>query len=305
MDYNKIALFISVFEAGSISEAARRLNVAKSNLSRALSALEKETGSQLIYRNTRNFHPTEAGIHFYNQCKGPLFEIKMAAENMKQNDSVLKGRFIITTAVDVAHTILPPIIADFAKAYPRLQIELRGEDRNADLVKEGIDVALRMGTLSDSSLKSTKISDTTLILVASPSYLNNFSKIRNIRQLSEHRIISFSRAFEKNLSLVRKTDRHNRIQKIKITTALLVNSPLIARPFALNGQGVALLPDIICYDELKSGALLRVLPEYSSRPVPIHFVWPALKTESPKVRAFIDFSKDPLRKFFISGSAGH
>lgn len=304
MDYNHIALFISVFEAGSLSEAARRLNVAKSNLSRALTALEKETGSQLIYRNTRNFNPTEAGIHFYNQCKGPLFEIKQAADHIKQADSALKGRFTITTAVDVAHTILPGIISDFSRAYPKIQIEVRGEDRTVDLIKEGVDLALRLGTLSDSNLKSTKISNTSLILVSTHQYLSNFTKIRSIDQLAEHRLINFNKKFEKSLNLIRKNDRAHRPHKVKVTTALSANSPLIAKAFALNGQGIALIPDIICYEELKAGILVRVLPEFSSSPVPFHFVWPSSNAESPKVRAFIDFSKDVLRKYFILSSLG-
>lgn len=302
MDYNQIALFISVFEAGSISEAARRLNVAKSNLSRALSALERSTGSQLIYRNTRNFHPTEAGINFYNQCKVPFSEIKMATESIRQNESALKGKFVITTAVDVAHTILPLIISDFSKVYPRVQIEVRADDRTVDLVKEGVDLALRLGNLSDSNLKSLKISDTSLILVASKEYLSNFSKIRHAGQLSEHKMITFLKKFEKGFSLVKKHDRQSRPLKIKIATAFGANSPLIARAFALSGLGIALLPDVICYDDLKAGSLMRVLPELASKPVPFHFVWPALRDESKKVRAFIDFSKDSLRKYFILSS---
>lgn len=299
MDYNQIALFVSVIEAGSLSEAARRLNVAKSNISRALTALEKSIGSQLIYRNTRNFHPTEAGINFYNHCKGPLFDIKMATESIKQSESALKGKFIITMAVDVAHTILPPVIAEFSKAYPKLNIEVRGEDRTVDLVKEGVDLALRMGNLSDSSLKATKISDVSLVLVSTTQYLNSFVKIRSMEQLSEHRLISFNKKYEKGFTLTKKSGKPC---KIKITTGLEANNPLIAKSFVLAGQGIALLPDIICYEELKSGKLVRVLPEFSSKPVPFHYVWPSHASESPKVRAFIDFSKDMLRKYFILGA---
>lgn len=302
MDYNQIALFISVVDAGSISEAARRLNVAKSNLSRALKALEKATGSQLVYRNTRNFHPTEAGLAFYNQCKGPFFDIKIATDNIKQIESALKGRFIITSAVDVAHTILPAIIADFAKMHPKLHVELRGEDRTVDLIKEGVDLALRMGNLSDSNLKITRISDTSLILVSTAQYLTNYAKIRTVEQLGEHRMISFGKKFEKSLSLMKKNDRQQKLDTVRVNTALSANSPLIAKALALSGQGIALIPDIICFDELKAGTLVRVLPELTSKPVPFHFVWPSHNSESPKVRAFIDFSKDTLRKYFILSS---
>ena len=297
MDYNQIALFVSVVEAGSLSEAARRLNVAKSNISRALTALEKSVGSQLIYRNTRSFHPTEAGLSFYNQCKAPLFDIKIASESIKQNSSSLKGKFIITMAVDVAHAIMPPIIADFAKTYPHLDLDIRGEDRMVDLVKEGVDLALRMGRMSDSNLKSLKIADVSLILVSSPQYLNSFGKIRSVEQLADHRIISFSKRHEKSLSLVR---RGGKSQKVKIHSSFSANNPLLAKSFTLLGQGVALLPDIICYDELKSGQLVRVLPDLATEPSPFHFVWPSHIGGSQKVRAFVDFSKDTLRKYFTA-----
>ncbi|WP_041575080.1 LysR family transcriptional regulator [Pseudobdellovibrio exovorus] len=299
MDYNRVALFISVVEAGSLSEAARRLNVAKSNLSRSLSSLEQELGIQLIYRNTRNFRPTEAGLNFYNQCRGPFFDIKMAAESMKQNDKELKGNFVITAAVDLAHTILPSIVADFSKAYPSLQVEIRAEDRFVNLVKEGVDLALRMGTLSDSDLKATKISDISLILVSTAQYLNSHPRIRTLEQLKEHTYVSFNRRFDKNITLIK---RGGSSYRIKMSSQLIANNPIIAKTLTLLGKGIALLPDFICYDELKTGQLVRVLPDFASEASPVHFVWPARGAESPKVRAFVDFSRDTLRKYFITSA---
>lgn len=296
MDYNQIALFVSIVEAGSLSEASRRLNTAKSNLSRALTNLEKTLGTQLIYRNTRNFVTTDAGLNLYQQCKEHLMDIKLATENIKQDETALKGKFTITMAVDVAHTIMPAIVADFAKAYPKLEIEIRGEDRMVDLVKEGVDLALRMGKLADSSLKALKISDISLIWVAGQNYVQTHSKIKKLEQLSEHRIITFNKKLE-NVTLLRKGSKK---QRIKLKSSLLVNNPLLAKSMVLLGQGVALLPDVICYDELKSGQMVRILPELTSEPSMFHYVWPAHVSESPKVRAFIDFTQDSIKKYFIS-----
>lgn len=299
MDFNRIALFVSVVEAGSLSEAARRLHVAKSNLSRALSALEKELGVQLIYRNTRNFRPTDAGLGLYAQCKAPYFDIKMAAENVRQNDVLLKGKFTLTAAVDLAHTVLPAIVAGFARAYPRLHVEIRGEDRTVDLVSEGVDLALRMGRLSDSELRAAKISDISLILVASPTYLTARARPRTLEQLTEHPYISFNRRFEKQIRLLRRGGGDHRV---RMNPVMAANNPLLAKSLVLEGQGVSLLPDFICYEELKAGRLTRVLPEFTSEASPVHFVWPAHRAESPKVRAFLDFSKDTLRKYFINSA---
>lgn len=301
MDYNQVALFVAVVEAGSLSEAARRLNVAKSNLSRALSQLETSLNTQLVFRNTRHFKPTEAGLNFYELCKNPLFEIRHAAEVVKSNETDVKGKLSVTMAVDLAHTIMPPLINEFAKIYPNLDLDIRGEDRVVDIVKEGVDIAIRAGYLSDSNLKALKISDISLILVASPSYLASKTKIRTLEQLKDQRLTVFNKRYEKGFSLVK---RGGKKQKLKISSSLLVNNPLMAKSFALLGQGVALVPDIICYEDLKSGELVRVLPEMSAEASSLHFVWSAHNAESPKVRAFINFMKDHLRKYFLASQSG-
>lgn len=297
MDLNHLRLFVRVIEAGSLSEAARRLGVSKSNLSRALSALEKELGVQLVYRNTRSFSATDSGLHLYEQCRGLLYEIQRAAESVAQDTNALKGVFTLTSAVDLAYTILPSIMSDFAKTHRQLQIEIRAEDRVVDLVKEGVDLALRMGELSDSALKATKIGEVSLILVASPQYVAAQGKVRTVEHLAEHAYISFNKKFEKKLQLLKRGGKR---QSVSVSNRLKANNPLLAKELVLQGQGISLLPDFICYEEIKSGRMVRVLPDFASEASPVHFVWPAKGAESPKVRAFIDFSKDTLRKYFIN-----
>jgi DNA-binding transcriptional LysR family regulator len=294
-DYNQIALFIEIVESGSISEAARRLNQAKSNLSRALSVLEKNLGAQLIYRNTRSLHPTEAGLQFYEKCKLAYREINSNIESLKQNEETLRGRFCITAAMDLAQTIFPPILSDFSRIHKELRLELRGENRMVDLVREGIDLAVRIGNLSNSNLKSSKISDLSVILVATNSYLLSRPKIKVMESLKDHALISFIKSSQKSISLSR---RGGALQKVNIQASLVANDSLVAKALVMQDLGVALLPEFLCYNELKSGQLTRVLPDFASRPVPVHFVWSQHQATSPKVRAFIDFSKDRMKKYF-------
>lgn len=300
LDYNQIALFIDVIEAGSISEAARRHNIAKSNISRSLAKLEKSLGIQLIYRNTRSFKPTEVGQHFYSLSKPSISQIKESIEKIKNDEIDLKGKLSITVSVDFAHTVLPNVIADFTKNYPRIELDIRGEDRRVDLIKEGVDLALRVGTLNDSQLKSLKICDISLILVASPKYLSLHPKIKSTDQLVQHHMINFNKKIENQIVLVK---RNGKKEKIKIHTSTFVNNPLISKSLALLGQGVGILPDIICHEEIRTGELVRVLPEYASEPVPLHFVWPVQNAESPRVRAFINFSKETLKSYLTSKAA--
>ncbi|MBC7740695.1 MAG: LysR family transcriptional regulator [Bdellovibrionaceae bacterium] len=297
VDYNQIALFIEIVDSGSISEAARRLNQAKSNLSRALSSLESQLGAQLIYRNTRSLHPTQAGLNFYEKCKVAYSDINHNIASLKLNEQTLRGRFCITAAMDLAQTIFPAILSDFSRLHHELQIEMRGENKMIDLVREGIDLAVRIGTLNNSNLKAAKICDLSLILVATNTYLAGRPKIKTLENLKDHAIISFNKNFEKTLSLSR---RGGSLQKVNIHPCLLANDSLVAKSFTLNDSGIALLPDFLCYEEIKSGQLTRVLPDFASRPVPIHFIWSQHQTTSPKVRAFIDFSKDRMKKFFTA-----
>ena len=293
VDYNQIALFIEVIEAGSLSEAARRLNYSKSNLSRTLSQLEKVLGTQLVIRNTRHFRPTEAGIDFYRRCKDSFSLIKNTAQSMREEGQQLKGKLTITVAVDFALTVLPPIATRFCEQHPHVELEVRGEDRYVDLVKEGVDLALRFGKLNDSSLKALKICDTRLVFVASPQYLVKAVKPKTPGQLSEHKIISFHPRFENDFNIRR---RNGRLSKIRLKPFIRVNNPLIAKAFVLAGRGIALVPDMMCGEEIKSGALVRVLPEFSTEDSPFHFVWPGHMTESPKIRSFIEFSREQIRR---------
>lgn len=293
MDYNQIAQFVSVVEAGSLSEAARRLNIAKSNLSRSLSRLEKSLGTQLVYRNTRHFQPTEAGLHLFQLCQEPLFQLRTAREKIQTDQTEMKGRFIITAAVDFTHAVLPEMLADFAKTYPQIELEIRGEDRRVDLVKEGVDLALRVGTLADSNLKSLKIGDINLIFVAAPSYLSASPRLRQVDHLAEHRLILFQ---SRQAKLTLEHRKSGLKQKVKLTPHMSLNTPLSCMSMTVLGQGVALLPDFICYNEMKSGQLMRVLPDWSAELSPFHYVWPSHIAQSPKVKAFIQFTQARLKK---------
>ena len=296
IDYNQIALFIEIIEAGSISEAARRLNQAKSNLSRALAQLEKRLGAQLIYRNTRSLHATEAGLQFYQKCKDSYSEINQQVQNLKINEKTLRGHFCLTAAMDLAQTICPPVITEFSRMHPELKIELRAENKKIDLIKEGVDLAIRFGALPSSNLKATKISDLSLILVSTNHYMNSRNKIKTLENLKEHTFIAFNQSFERSISLSRRSGPP---QKVSLNPTYVANDSLIAKNLVLS-EGVSLLPDFICYNELKSGSLIRILPDFASRPVPVNFVWSQRQEISPKVRAFIDHSKDKLKKYFTN-----
>lgn len=288
-----MALFVAVVEAGSLSEAARRLNVAKSNLSRGLTQLEKTLGTQLVYRNTRNFQPTEAGRHLYQLCREPLFQIRAAGETIRHDQEELKGKLIVTMAVDLMHTMMPSLLAEFVKRYPKIELDLRGEDRTVDLVKEGVDLAFRIGPLIDSNLRALKIGEIRLIFVSTPTYLNSAPKIRQVEQLSEHPLTLFGLRQEKLTVINKKT---NRKAKLKLHAHVMVNTPIAAKSLVMGGLGIALAPDFICYDEIKAGQLVRVMPEWSTEPAPFHYVWPSHIAQSPKVKALVDLTHGELKK---------
>ncbi|MBY0452370.1 MAG: substrate binding domain-containing protein, partial [Bdellovibrionaceae bacterium] len=214
-------------------------------------------------------------------------------ETIRHDQEELKGKLIVTMAVDLMHTMMPSLLAEFVKRYPKIELDLRGEDRTVDLVKEGVDLAFRIGPLIDSNLRALKIGEIRLIFVSTPTYLNSAPKIRQVEQLSEHPLTLFGLRQEKLTVINKKT---NRKAKLKLHAHVMVNTPIAAKSLVMGGLGIALAPDFICYDEIKAGQLVRVMPEWSTEPAPFHYVWPSHIAQSPKVKALVDLTHGELKK---------
>ncbi len=296
MDLNEIAIFIKVIQTGSFVQAAKQLGLPKSTVSMKVSSLEKRLSTTLIQRTTRKLNITPAGAAFYKRCLSGLEEIYSAESELSSMLDEPTGLLRITAPLELGNSVLPGIVSEYMKKYPKVSVEVQLTDRNVDLLSENVDLAIRAGVLKDSSLIAKKIGTVYLAPFASPKYLKNAPVIKHPRDLSEHRGLHFSPL---GLNEWRLISSHGSMD-IPIKSIVTVNDFSMIKMLSIMGEGISFLPTHFCYPEVKAGKLVRILPEWRSNLTPIHFVYPGQRYVSPKLSAFISMSTDALKEAFQS-----
>lgn len=285
-DLNALLLFAAVAETGNFTAAAQRLGVAKAKVSLAVSRLELQLGTQLFSRTTRRVALTEAGHTLYAQCVPALRAVRDSLAQLA-GDGELSGTLRISATAEYAGQRLAPAIAAFAAAHPRLEIDLRSSDRVVDMLKEGIDVALRMGWLRDSSLRATRLGTFEQFVVASPAYLRQASRIKHPSDLAKHEWIALS-VLQSPLTW-KFTSAAGQVRTVRVAGRLRTDSVAALRALLLQGGGVSVMDEFSSEEALRSGALVRLLPAWSLPRGGIHAVYPPGSHLPVKVRAFVQF----------------
>lgn len=289
IDINRIVYFVRIVEAGNITSASKVLNEPKAKLSRNLSLLEEELGVQLVYRTTRQFKLTEVGFDFYQQAKENVEGILQSISLLQNQDEQLSGKIKITAPDDLGLYVVTKIVDEFARLHPQVSFELIYTNEMLDLVREGIDVAIRVGKLKDSSLIQKKIGSIEFILVASPRYLKK--TITSVDELNRHQTIGF---LNREWILQNKAKQH----RLKLKHKMISNNLIAARDLALQGHGIAYLPRFVCQEYLKSGELIHVLKLWGDHGPSIQVMTPHQKKVSKKVRAFYDHAAERIAEIF-------
>lgn len=293
MDFNEILIFVRVVQAGSFNKAAERLGMPNSTVSTKVSAFEKRLGVTLLHRTTRKLSLTQVGEAFYQNALKHVEGLIAAEAEAALNQGEPSGTLRITAPALFASSILPDVISAYADKFPRVRIELIASDTALDLIGENIDLAIRAGTLPDSSLKSVKLGVSYFAPFASATYLKKAGKISHPKDLLDHACIQFTPLGKERWTLVHPN-------KSKVIVAMnqrfVLNDLYLVRELALNGKGVALLPTFACDKAVKEKALTRVLPEWRSDARDVHFVYPAHRYAPPKLSAFIALAGDLIRK---------
>lgn len=283
MRVDEIAIFVAVLEAGSFAAAARRMGVPPSTVSARVAALEARLGVTLIQRTTRKLRPTDAGQRYFEECRHALRQLEAAeaavAEEAKDDVGVLR----LTAAVDIAQTILPPIIAGYRAAYPGVRIELITTDRMVDMIAERIDLALRPGPLSDSSLITRVLIEGPTGLFASAAYLAQRGAPQSVEDLARHDVVGFSRMPGRLRML-----RDGREIDVRFDGMVACDDMMAVRALIEHDLGIGFLPAFLA--ELSPRPLVRVLPGLSHRVSGLYFAYPAQRYLPRRVRSFIDFA---------------
>jgi DNA-binding transcriptional LysR family regulator len=288
LDLDDLAIFVEIADAGGVSPAARRLGVSKSIVSRRLSRLERELGVQLLARTTRGAALTEAGSTFRDHAARIGAEMDMAREVMVPVGD-LRGRLRLAVPLAYGTTHLAPILAELARRHPALQVQTSYSEDFVDLVSEGFDAAIRIGHLADSSLVARRVGAVRPLLVASPAYIDAHGAPRTPVEIGDHE------------ALMQGTESWRFMTKTGLVSVHPQGRFKTANAFALAeaakaGIGIAYLPDSVVVEEVASGDLRVIMPNYPPAETGIHVVRPAGIQAPRKVRILIDILLEYLGK---------
>ena len=285
--FEDLQAFVAVVEAGSFTAAAERLNSAKSAVSRRVSALEERLGVQLLRRTTRVLNLTETGQSFYDHSARILADLDEAEAAVQHEHGELRGtlRVALPLSFGVRHMCKP--IATFSKLHPKLHFDLDLNDRRTDLIEEGMDLALRIGHLKDSSLIARRLFDVRTVIAASPHYVKTHGAPQTPGELADHDCLVYS-----NLADPDKwpwKDDKGKERAVKVNTVLRASSGDFLANAAAHGLGVVIQPTFLASEAIRRGNLVPLLTEYEWPVSPAYAVYPPTRHLSYRVRAFIDF----------------
>lgn len=283
-----LAVFRRVVELGSFTAAADDLNLSKAAISKNINELEEYLQSPLINRTTRKLHITENGQLYYNQVCNILDNLKHADLSVIEASHTLKGSLKISVPMSLGLIEINPIICAFMDKHPELSVEVVMSDQYIDLIEQGVDIAIRGGAeLNNSSLRSRKLVEMKRVLCASPSYLDRTLPLTAPDDLTHHNCLIYSFSSSARRWIFRN---QNQIEEVELNQSrYVVNSGIALKQAALLGQGIALLPDIFVNEQLKTGELVEVLPEWAVEKHSLFVIYPYHKEQSQKIRSFIDF----------------
>lgn len=289
---NQIRTFVRLVQAGSFTKAAEVLRQPKSRVSRRLSALEKELGVQLIYRTTRQFQLTEMGRVYYERAQGLIEGLESLSTEVSEATAEVSGLIKITASDDMGVKQLPLILDEFSKQYPQVRFELLLTQAYVDLVKESVDVAVRIGILKDSSLRVRKVGIVKNIFVATPGFLERYRQWEDLSQFSSLPFVGLT--VMPKLEVFRGAE--GKKMTLKPNLVCTANNPAMLVEMALLGKGVAFVPEFLCVDHLRSGRLVHIYKSLRGNEVPVSIVTPEQKEVSLKVKKFSEFAAKRLKE---------
>ena len=290
-------VFVATVDEGSLAGAARRLGRSPAAVSRAIAFLEAHTGTALLHRTTRTLKLSVAGERYAAACRRILLDLDDADVIAAGERSAPRGMLTVSAPLAAGETFMREIADTFIERYPDVVVRLQLSDLPVSLIDEGVDVAMRVAHLPDSSLVATQVGEVRRIVAASPAYLAAHGPIETPSDLAKQQIVSMT-YFGIDSWRFPATGRNAVPQVVQFMPRLIVNSIRAAIASVVAGHGVARMLTYHIVDELERGALSIVLQDYEHPPMPVHIITPQGRLAVPKVRAFVDFAVPRLRKHF-------
>ncbi|EKY3233872.1 LysR family transcriptional regulator [Cronobacter malonaticus] len=290
---DELIIFVAVVESGSFSRAAEQLNLANSAVSRAVKKLEMKLGVSLLNRTTRQLSLTEEGERYFRRIQQVLQEMAAAETELMESRQTPRGLLRIDAATPVILHLLMPMIKPFRERYPDVTLSLVSSETFINLIERKVDVAIRAGTLTDSSLRARPLFTSYRKIVASPDYLERYGVPATICDLKDHVCLGFTEPVSLNTWPVACEDG----QLLEITPGMTSNSGETLKQLCLTGNGIACLSDFMIDKEIEQGELVELLAEYRL-PVEMPFsaVYYSDRAVSTRIRTFIDFLSEWIKK---------
>ena len=291
VNLNRLAVFVALVRAGSFTAAAEQLGLTKAMVSQHLARLEQELGTTMLLRSTRRMSLTEAGTVFHADCVRLLADAEVAIARVGGNRDTPSGTLRLTTSTDYGMAVVAPALASFCQLHPQVLVDLVIGDRINDLIAERFDLAIRVGWLRDSSLHAIRLGSFRQMVVATPAYLAAHGTPRRPEQLAMHGWIAMSvLATPLRWTFVSSGGSRRTVRMKPVAQA---NNAAAVRAMVLAGAGVAVLPDYLAEDDIRSGRLVVLLAQYRLPEGGIHAVYPGRQPPA-KVRSFIDHLRGRL-----------
>lgn len=280
-------LFIRVVETGSFSKASNDLGITQPTATKQVAALEQRLGARLLHRSTRGVTPTEIGALYYEKCLAIAREVEAADNLAGLQQSHVRGQLRISTSVAFGRRVMVPLVIEFMRAHPGLNVDLSFDDRYVNLVEQGVDVALRMGQLADSSLGASWLGVNPWVVVAAPAYLAQHGRPERPEALARHPALIYSTVQDD--ARWRFTGPDGQALQVPVQGPLRSNnlSALLAATRA--GMGVAALPWYVAHASVQAGAVQPLLTGWSLPSQEIHAVYPSPRLVPAKVTGLIRF----------------
>lgn len=291
-DLEAWAIFACVVEHKSFSGAADAIGLSKATVSKAVSRLEAQLGTGLFHRTSRRLALTESGRTLAEHAQRILAEARNAEEAAHDGAAALAGRVRVSAPMSFGLAHVAPLLARFLAEHDRIEIELNLSDAPTDIVADGFDIALRIGSLPDSSLRARRLRPVAMHIVAAPAYLARFGRPTHAGQLGEHRLLGYT-----NVSgPLHLHGPHGAEVAVRFAGPLAANSGEAILPALRAGLGIAVLPDFIIGDDLAAGTVEPILTDWHGTPIALHLMTPPSLLRPARVEALISFLTDAMRR---------
>ena len=279
--------FATVVDQGGFTDAARKMGISKTAVSKHISALEARLGARLLNRTTRRVSPTEIGLAYYERARRVLTDAGEADALVTSMQAAPSGVLRVSVATDFGVNHLSPVIGDFLQEFPDITVNMVLNNRYVELISEGFDMAVRIGELEDSSLRARKLTETCKRMIAAPSYFAQYGRPRSIDDLNDHKLLHYTN--QASGAVWRITAPSGEKRQVRTAGWLTVNDGQSLLNACVAGLGIAYLPAFLYHDAMARGLVEDAIPDLPVEVQGIYAVYPPGRFTQPKVRAFIDF----------------